>query len=245
MPVFDKTMKLYHGIVPAILALSLLGCGGSNGSSSSRGRGAATLRVVWPDRGRAIPTAANSIRIVLIKGGTEVANELVARPAVGNESETEFTDLPVGTLTVAVTAYPNVDGTGIGQAAGTGTLTTSIDTPATATISLVSTAATLTISPATIRVGKGTTTTLTANAKDAQGNVVLLSANGGDDPIQWSVSDSAVASITGSTATATLKGLTAGSVTITAKLTIDDDGNVVTGTKTGTVVAATGTVIVK
>jgi hypothetical protein len=240
-------MKLSHGIVPAILALALLGCGGSNGSSSSsRGRGSASLRVIWPSRdGRGIPVAANSVRIVLSQGGSDVASELVARPTLGNETQTEFTDLPVGTLAVAVTAYPNADGTGVGQAAGTGTLITTMDEPATATVSLASTAVSLTISPTTIRVGKGATISVSANATDARGNVVLLSASGANEPIQWSVDDATVATVTGGTANATLKGLKAGTVTVKAKMVIDDEGNVVTGTNTGTVVSASGTVIVK
>ncbi len=240
-------MKPSYGIAPLFVALALAGCGGgSNGSTASRARGTASLRVIWPSREtRAIPTSANSIRIVLTKSGDEVANKLVARPTIGNESQTEFTELPVGTLGVSVTAYPNEDGTGVGQAAGTSTLTTSMDAPATATVSLVSTAVALSISPETIRVGKGTSVDLSLNAKDAEGNVVLLSANGADEPIQWSVDDATVATVTGTTASATLKGLKAGTVTVKAKLVVDDEGHVVTGSKAGTIVSASGTVIVK
>lgn len=247
-------MKLSTGL--GLLALSLLavGCGGSNGSSVSNPapiaaetRGSATLRVIWPNReARLIPLAANSIQIVVSSNGVSVAEALVARPTDGtNETSTTFNDLPVGTLSVSVTAYPNADGTGVGQAVGTGTLTTSATVPATATVALGSTAVSLSISPASPNVGKGTSTTLSASALDADGNTVLLSAGGGDESIVWSVDDTSIATIAGSGPTATLNGLRAGTVQVTARLTIDDSGTVLTGTGTPTVVAASGTVIVQ
>ncbi len=238
-------MKISMGLGSLALSLLLVGCGGSNGGSSAKAHAKATLKVIWPSRdGRLIPLAANSVTVSLSDHGTVVAQATVARPTIGNSSENDFSDLSVGTFDVSVKAFPTTDGSGTAQAAGAGTMVTNADTPAVVNVSLVSTASTISIAPATPRVGKGTSQTLTASAQDASGNIVLLSAGGGTESLVWSTDNASVATVTGNGPTATLNGLTAGTVHVSATLTTDDAGTTISGTGTPTVVAATGTVIV-
>lgn len=241
-------MKISLGLGSLALSLLLVGCGGGSHSvTSTKAKAQATLKVIWPDRdARLIPLAANSITVDILDHGTgtTIAEATVARPASGNTSETDFNDLSVGNFDVSVKAFPTTDGTGTAQAVGAGSMTTQLDTPALVNVSLASTATAISISPSSPRVGKGTTQSLTASATDASGNIVLLSAGGGTESLVWATDNSAVATVTGTGPTATLNGLTAGTVHVTATLTTDDNGSTLTGTGTPTIVAATGTVIV-
>ncbi len=243
-------MKRLSGIALPLpfLALLLAGCGGSSaGSVASAGaKGKATLNVIWPDQiARQIPVAANSLTVTLSQGGSAVATQTIARPAAGtNTTSTTFTALPVGSLDVAVSAFPTTDGTGVAQANGAGTMAVSVGTPGAVTVSLVSTVSTLAISPATPHIGIGGTGTLTASARDASNNIVLLQATG-VEPITWTSSAPGILTIAGTGPVATATGVAAGSSTITARFVTDDAGDVVTGTTSASVVAGSGTVTIK
>ena len=96
-----------------LLLLILAGCGGSGGGSvaslpSSGGQGRATLTVQWPVRPtRLIPSASNSISVIVKQGTTVFAQQTLARPAAGGTSTASFTTLPTGILSVTAAAYPS------------------------------------------------------------------------------------------------------------------------------------------
>ena len=255
--------RLFVLLSAAPFALVACGGGGSQGGSPSSsantsagadsggspaeatadgtGTGTGTVSVVWPARGRAIPTAANSILVKLTSGNSTVAQQLIVRPSTG----ATFTNLPYGSLGVSVAAYPNADGTGVAQATGTGTMAVTIGIPGAASVSLASAVAYLAISPSAPTIGKGTAGTLTVSAHDASGNIVPLSTGGGTESISWTCDAPAIASISGTGPTATATGLAVGSTTVHASFAANGAGATVS-TSTGlSVVAGSGTVTVQ
>ena len=101
------------------VAFAMAGCGSGGRSPAADSAGSAVVSVRWPDRGRLIPLAANSIRVTFSLAGTVLQSKTVARPASGNTSTVTFDGLKVGTLTLTAAAYPNADATGTAQAGGT------------------------------------------------------------------------------------------------------------------------------
>ena len=240
-------MKRTSGLA-LLSTLSLLaGCGGGSpgGGSPLVPKGAAVLNVVWPPRDRQIPVAANSLKVTLSLNGAAVASQTIARPAAGTTStSTNFPDLPIGSLGVAVSAFPNADGTGVAQAMGTGTMAVASGTPGAVTVSLVSTVASLAVTPSALHIGKGSTGTISASALDAAGNIVLL-ATSGSEPIAWTSSAPTILSVSGTGPTASLSGLLTGTATITARFVTDDAGDALTASTGLTVVAGSGTVTIR
>ena len=96
------------------------GCGGKQTvKPSAGGRGRAVFSVRWPTRSRLIPSAANSIKIILFGDVDIIAQKTLPRPPSGGVGEATFENLPTGTLTVNAVAYPGADGSGVAQAQAT------------------------------------------------------------------------------------------------------------------------------
>src|SRR5258706_8796866 len=83
------------------------------------GTGRVAITIRWPDRSRLIPLASNSIVVALKRGAQTLASQTLPRPANGNTTTADFNGIKTGSLTLVATAYPNADGTGVGQAMGT------------------------------------------------------------------------------------------------------------------------------
>lgn len=227
---------------PLLVASLILvsGCAGHSGGSRAHGRGKAAIRVLWPDRNRLIPNAANSIKVTLSQNGTVVKTQTIARPATGaTQSEADFDDLPYGQMDVSIQAFPSTDATGVAQASGAGVLSVTSGPATPITVSLASTVATLSISPATAHLAPGGTLLLNAIAKDASNNIVLLAANGGQEVLNWSVSGTGSVTLAGTGPTVTLTGGNTGPVTVTAQFTTTDGGATVTATASLQVVDTT------
>lgn len=240
-------MKL-HSL--ALLALLAAGCGGGSSSPSPAKTDTryGVLTVRWPDRGRLIPLASNSLVATLFQNGQAVASQTVIRPdgSGANTTQTTFSGLAYGSYTLDVRAYPAADGTGTAQAVGAGTMTVTEDQPGAATVALASTVAHLSIVPAVL--DKGATLAVDASATDADGNVVLLSAGDGEEALTWSTLDTHFATVTGTGPTATLKGVHSGATTVTATLKTTDAGATVSTTAPVTVNVVndgTGTVTIQ
>jgi len=216
------------------LALGLIagGCGGGGGASlptPSKG-GQAVFSVRWPVRTtRLIPAAANSLVVTIAQNGTTVATKTIPRPS-GNQTSTSttLTDLPYGTLQVAVAAYPTTNGTGTAQANGTASMAVTNSTPGSVTVSLASTVARIDPFPAQSFLPLGQTESITASAFDADGNMVLLAAGGGSEALSWRSSNHAI-TVSGTGPTATLKANVNDSATITATMKTADNGSTVSG----------------
>ena len=219
-------MKRTASFTLALLAcIPLVGCGGGSsplrntassslsGGDASRATGHAILRVKWPARStsRLIPLAANSVKISVTNNGVEFASTVLVRPTGGGAvaSSYTFANLPPGALTATATAFASADATGTAQATGTAPLviTANLGTPLTLTMN--STVATMTVTGAAT-LNQGATETLTATAKNAAGDIVLVDAGA----LSWVSSDKTKASIDAATGIAT--GLAIGPTTITA-----------------------------
>jgi hypothetical protein len=181
-------------------------CGGGGGQSTVTGR--AQLTILWPDRSRLIPLAANSIRVEMLQNGAVVAAQLLARPAGGSTTAT-FDALPTGALSARATAYPEAGGGGIAQANGTVPLVIQVGQTTSFTLTMGSTIDRLELSPPNPTIGVGQSVQLTATAKDAAGSVVLTAPS----KLQWSSSNGSATVDAGGSVNAVSQGIASISVT--------------------------------
>jgi hypothetical protein len=198
----------------ALFTVALIGCGGGS-SKSARGTGRATITIVWDTAGRAaksrlIPLAANSIRISILDGNTSLASQIVPRPATGNSTTQEFTELPVRSLTLSVAAYASNDGTGTALAVSNDTLNVTASTTVEKTLTLASTIDHLAVSYAQATVLKDEVVGVTATAFDADGNTVLLTPSA----LTWSSSEVTKVKVDVTNTGANLTGIGAGTVSV-------------------------------
>jgi hypothetical protein len=175
------------------------------------------MTIKWPVRNsRVIPTAANSIVITVSMAGKTVATSgPIARPAKAGTSTWSTPSLPQGTYQLAATAFPNTDGTGTAQAAGTGALTITPNRNTQASVTMGSTVTSITTSVTNLLGRPNFTFPVTVTTKDADGNVVLVA----DSDIKWQISNQGVVQVATGGVNATFKGLTRGSTTVTATFT--------------------------
>ena len=214
---------------------TLAGCGGGgqNGSATSavsQATGRAALVIKWPTaaQSRLIPTASNSILVNFSRDGKIVSTQTIVRPTGSDQTTTTFSNLPVGSLTVAIAAFPNADATGTAQAGATTTLVIASGQDTPLTVTLASTIASVAVTPAASSVVLGATTTLAAAAYNAAGEVVLTTPS----KTTFVSSDTTVATINAASGVVTGTGL--GTATITATET--ESG--IAGSTTVTVTAA-------
>jgi len=173
------------------------GCGGSSPKSAIVSRtGKATFTVKWPTRtARLIPAAANSIRVIVLRKGVQVSTQLLVRPLPGSGNNTTtatFDPLPVDTLTVSASAFPNADGTGVSQASGATTINVQSGANTTVSLTMDSTIDHIVVGPDPAVIAFATpdnnNVTVTATALDKDGNVVLTAA-----PFAWSTDNPRIA----------------------------------------------------
>lgn len=186
-------MRLRRATLFAVLTVAcgvwIGGCGSSN-TATHDGTGIAAFTIAWPTAAtRLIPSASNSVVIALTDGDQPVATQTAARPSTGSQSTVTFDDLPVGQLTATATAFPSATGTGTAQAGATLTLTIQKDQTTTTPLSLTSTIASFLVEASRTQLNVGETATLTATAKNANGDLVLIPTVG------WSASPSGLVSL--------------------------------------------------
>lgn len=155
----------------SVCLLLAAGCGGGGAPPSPTGRAAITIQ--WPDRGRWVPMASNSIQVVFRSGSTTLASRLVPRPSSGGTTAVTFDSLSIGALSMSATAYPNADGTGVAQASGTTPVTIVEGQTAQVALSMQSAIDHLEATPAASSILVGASIPLTMTAKSASGAVVL------------------------------------------------------------------------
>lgn len=202
---------LLIGIGIAVLS----GCGTGNQPTNiapiiAPGRGAATVTIVWPARGRLIPAASNSVNVVITQGSTVVGQHLLVRPLSSGPTTGTFDLLPTGTLSAAAAAYPNTDGSGTAQASATVPVVIQANQTTNISLTMNSTIDHLEITPAAPTVTVQKTILLTATAKNSSGAVVLLASNN----LQWSADNSGNASVN---AAGVVTGIRVGNASITAR----------------------------
>jgi hypothetical protein len=219
-------------VLLAALTWALAGCGGGGGggvnSPGASGRGEVRLNIHWPAAStKLIPIAAKSITLSAAGPGNQAipltyngnTNNVivVARPPAGqNSTNVALTNLPATSLVITASAFPNSDGSGEMQATGSQTVNISATTPANVSITMGSTVTTISVSIAAGPLAPGAILTATATATDSSGNLVMVAPS----TWKWTSSNPAVATVTGSgtDGTAIVKGVAAGSATITANV---------------------------
>jgi len=233
------------------MPIFLVGCGSGGGfkkptSSTSRKVGQVSIKVTWPDRTRLIPQAAESIVVVLNKGGAELRRATLVRPAAGQPltTTTNFDDLPVGTdYTLTATAFPSPDGSGVAQADGSVTTPFSVvDNKQTQVPLTLNTTITQIVleEDVTGQLGVGRSRRLTAVAMDKDGNIVITSTPKITFSLVQQVGGTATIADDGNTPEADtlltiLKPPTIGTVTVTVSAKDAESG--ITGSITETVTA--------
>lgn len=155
-----------------------------------------SLSIKWPKSStsasrpsKLIPSASNAITVEIYKGATLINSKTIARPTIGDTSTIDFEALPIGTLTITATSYPDSDGTGVAQARGTTQVTTEIRKTSNIKITMESTIDHIGIYPNNIFIGVGESQILTPTAYDKDGAIVLV-----DTTWEWIVLDTSVAS---------------------------------------------------
>ena len=199
----------------AVVVAVVVGCGGGGAGSNSvspplsaRGSGRATFSIIWPERGRLIPLAANSIRVAVKQNTTIVAQQLLPRPTSGGQSSIAFDPLPVGDFTVTATAFPNVDGSGTAQATASIPLAIHVNQTTNFSLTMTSTIDHLELTaPGGGQVAAGSSIQLGVAAKDAVGAIILLSPS----KLSW-VSDNTARAV--ANATGSVTGVVAGPVNV-------------------------------
>jgi probable HAF family extracellular repeat protein len=203
----------WFGFVGLMLLLSLAGCGGGGSTPAAITTGGLLFTVVWPERTRLIPLAAESIKIVLISDGEGVAQKVVARPAPPQATSTvSFDNVPTGNVTVTATAYPNPDGTGTAQATGSVVVTVQANQTTSASLTMASTVTQVTVTPVDPSVQRDSSVELAASAMDAGGNMVLTAASNWS----WQSSNGNV-TLTPNGDRVTVRGIVAGTSVVTAR----------------------------
>jgi hypothetical protein len=169
--------RIFLCLAICLAALPISGCGGGSPASvnANNGTGRATMSIIWPPKSRLIPDASNSIRVDIMRSGTPITSKVVARPAAGGTSIVTLDNLPAGSFTAYATAYPQTDGTGIGQATASVPLTIQLGQTTNFTITMASTIDHLDLTPHDPSIGTGQGVQLTVTAKDIAGNIVLTS----------------------------------------------------------------------
>jgi hypothetical protein len=205
-----KTLQL-HALfaLAAVITALLSGCGGGSSRTSTtvRSTGRAAFTIKWPERpSRLIPAASNSIRITIMNGATQVATQLVTRPA----TFANFDTLPTGSLTAVADAFPIGDGTGTAQAHGTVPLAITANNLTVASLTLGTTITHIDLTNGSSTISRGAAFTLTATPRDAANNVVLVAPGG----ISWISDNLPIATVD---VNGKVTGVTYGTAGITAK----------------------------
>lgn len=192
--------SIVHFLLMALVALFILilgACGGSTPYSSAgagSGVGQLVVRVAWP-QARLIPSGTQSVKIAVQSsalGSAPIAPQVIARPAGGpTVTDVSFSLSAAETYELRITAHPEAGGVGTPLASQTKPdLRVQSDRETVWPVTMDSTIHTLTIEPTSLTLAEGNLLVVTAIAKDAGGNAVLLAA----DP-RWESSDSAVVQV--------------------------------------------------
>lgn len=214
-------------ILLCVLLVALLsGCGGGDSHGSylnGAGRtGSISIAFRWPAVTKAIPTNAQSL-VFSITGGPTELKKTTNRPVLGQTTATgttgttgtmdrvDFFGVYTGTLTLTVTAYPQVNGQGNPIAMGKTALNIQPGRHSDLSLTLEGLPAYMTLSSSSMSVEEGSIITLSTNVYDNMESLILLPVGS----IIWSTSDANLATISQD---GVLTGRGRGIVTVTATI---------------------------
>jgi sugar lactone lactonase YvrE len=177
-----KKVEIKWKTASLLLLMSLIalmsGCGSGAGSpdSGSSSLGSAIFTIKWPERSRLIPTASNSIKVVILYSDTSWKEQTVPRPASGGSSTVTFNDIKVGAWTMRATAFPNIDGTGVAQASGSVPVTITDNHTTSVTLTMDSSIASLEVTPVSSFIAVGIDVQLNVSARSIEGGAIVLTS---------------------------------------------------------------------
>jgi len=205
------TILIFLGLFGSGCGVRLWKGSDSVGQSQVVGSGGIALRVIWPSEGgtRLIPSATRSVKVEISQGAETLVTDVISRQEGQSEVSRRYENLPVGSITVRVSAYSSTDGTGVALAKGEVNVEIQLNTYASVSITMASTITDVEVSPNTSAIKVGEQLQMTATAKDEAGNVVMVPEGG----FSWESSNPTVASVDGS---GLVTGLAEGSAVITA-----------------------------
>lgn len=187
----SRLRALCLAIVTGLTTVFALGCGSGSGSKSpalgtAESTGRAVFSAYLPEPSRLIPSAANSIKVTMTKGGVVKGEKVVVRPTSGSgETSITFDTLPLGDMVATAVAFPSNDGTGVPQAQSASipiTVQPNVNTPI--QLTMASTITKVEIYPSNLQLRVGESQALTATAKNDQNQAVLVTTG----TLQWSAS---------------------------------------------------------
>ncbi len=175
------------GLSLAWLMMSLAACGGGGGSAAPAvvpevtRTGDVGLQVAWPESAdRLVPAASLSIKVDVLRNGTPIDGATVTIDAPATTGR--INGVAIGEVTLRATAYPQAGAQGTAQATGDLAITVVEGFQDYGTLTMASTIASFAVTPNPAAVTTESTVTLTATAKNAADQVVLL-----PDAASWSV----------------------------------------------------------
>lgn len=204
-----QALRVSIAVLLTACSFSLIGCGGGNGSSAGGTGSANTGRTAafsldWKN----VAPAVKSVKVDIINAGVVTSTKTQDRPTANGVSSLAFANLPTGSLNAVTTEFDASGGAGNSLGAVEASLGTTseanISLQAGGAISKVDAIASVSIVP------PGQSKQLALVLKDASGNRLLIPSG----QIQWSTSDSAIATIDQS---GKVTGISNGSVQIVAK----------------------------
>jgi len=233
-PIFTRRTLLCAGLTLPLFA----GCGGGSGTAASNvaggTRGTVTLTLNMPPSrtprtaaktraaGDFIPLGTRAVQVAITDATTGAAvapSQLITAPFANTTSPTivtaRFANVPVGSIRVQVTAFPDAAGqqTPLANGSATGQVnagaTTSLLVPLTLTLAKLSTSPDTVIVDPTV-TSSNHTATITASALDGSNRTLNL-------PVYWLSMDPGVAQVTFDPANptvATITGVSFGSATV-------------------------------
>ena len=173
-----------------VASLSLSGCGGNKAVAPATGL---QMRIQWPEVSRLLPDATQSVRVQVQDAGGFQTFRVANRPASGGFSTLVFFGLLPGDLNVEARAFPAADAQGVALASTSVKVTVSSGNQTNLQVALASTVDRVEVSPASASIRPGSAQTLSGAAKDASGNLVLLTTA----RARWASSDATVATVDG------------------------------------------------
>jgi len=228
-------------LLSAMAALFLFGCSDTSMSPSGAATGRAAITITWPHATRVIPLASNSLVIRALRSGVDVVPaQIVARPSGGGVSTVIFPALPVGTVTLQATAYPETAGTGVAQASGSISIIIVAGQTTPFALTMNSTVSSISIQSTTLTMVTGTTMQLLANPINSAGQTVLVAAA----DLSWRAANGAGTTGGGNVVTVNSNGLVTALAAGTATVTVTEGDTNKTATVTLTVTDAPPNTIV-
>ncbi len=198
-----------NGPIVNVPIVNVPNVGGANAGTTVA---AVRVRVEFPAGGRIVPVSAQSVTVMLKQGSSVLGQATLVRPAGGGVVEHVFSVQAPSTYTIVTTAFGNTTGSGTPLAEGAQIVENKPGEGATLDIAMESTIQSVAITPSTQDVSPGEIAGLSASARNAANQDVLTAP----DKWQWSSANSSIATVAPSGATATVRGVSAGTVDIRA-----------------------------